>query len=130
MSRSVRIVFRGLSPTDELAQSVRSWCHVLSSGTCWADVADWDVLIDQSYDPLRHTAPTVKAMLKVGDDEVQAVAYDADPYASLGTAFLSIFEALREASCCGFGGPPRLVLAPTNVGLTTEDQADFPNGRR
>ncbi len=100
MSRSVRTGFRGLRPTDDLAQVARSWCQVLSSGTSWDDAASWDVLIDQSYSPLRQKIATATVTLHVKEVEVQAVADDPDPYAALRAAFLTLFERLRAESWC------------------------------
>ena len=105
MPRSVRTGFRGLRLTDDLAQAVRGWCHVISSGTRWEEAADWDVLIDQSYHPSREDVATAKVTLKVGDREVQAVAHDADPYAALRSAFLTLFEELLRESWRDFGAP-------------------------
>ena len=78
---------------------------MLSSGTYWEDAADWDVLIDHSYNPSREKVATARVTLQVGEREVQAVAYDPDPYAALRTAFLTLFERLRAESWCELSTP-------------------------
>ena len=93
MTGSVRIVFRGIEPREELVVSSKAWSANIRDGVPASCSVDADVLIDRRA-PQWPAGTTVRVSVTIDGWEIAEFARAPDPHDALEKSFAAIEKRL------------------------------------